>query len=396
MEVPEYNFFDVVVSTRKELKDFVDALPNPGIYTKERPLVVGMKPGNYGRLWFGGGYNQAAEESISHKLGGDLHIHLQSTGTERPEIDGVIMGDWINPVKYLGFTSVRINNHEDRPAPFTQLVHSKESSGYLILDDVILAGDGTNNYGGEGLKWGIKPSSLEGLVVRNVWNLDGPEEHTAYIYGCRGPLQITDVHMTENIGNRTFSQLRWPYAITTQSGDVLYSCITLKGQGQDYAHANGGSTLTFWGAPQSIQKMQDIRVTDSRYGCLRVVGDPEAPVDKLLEGKYHHKHFILEDCLFENKRGDRDAVGFSCAAKIEFRGANFIEGDLQFGSKWASTATPSYHPVREFILNGTLDVTGHVYEWDADKNVLIDHGVGKDTAWFREFFNTYNEKHKND
>ena len=273
LEVPEYNFFDVVVSTRKELKQFVDALPNPGIYTKERPLVVGMKPGNYGRLWFGGGYNQAAEESISHKLGGDLHIHLQSTGTERPEIDGVIMGDWINPVKYLGFTSVRINNHEDRPAPFTQLVHSKESSGYLILDDVILAGDGTNNYGGEGLKWGIKPSSLEGLVVRNVWNLDGPEEHTAYIYGCRGPLQITDVHMTENIGNRTFSQLRWPYAITTQLGDVLYSRITLKGQGQDYAHANGGSTLTFWGAPQSIQKIQDIRVTDSRYGCLRVVGD---------------------------------------------------------------------------------------------------------------------------
>lgn len=407
VEVPTFDYISVACKDSAEVKKAIEE-HEPSMYSADRPFVIGLHHNVYDLFWVGGGYNSKSQESLNHKSGLPLNIHFKAmTGEAAPQITGMIIGDKYNKVNYIGVTRCIIANKYGHRSPLHMICTDLDSTNHMVLDDVIFAGNGTGNFGGNGLKWGFhRTSRVKNFIARNVRCMDSPEEHTMYLYPG-GHQQISDIYALTATGNRTWVQHRWPGKKGNPVGDALWTRIRIENHGQDWGDLyNGGSALTLWGNPAGIQHVKDVQINDSKYGAFKVTGDPECNIDALYLDKYHNKHVIVEDCVFDNQTsdegeedGDRAACGFSMAHTIEFRGKTVINGDLSIGSKWGSSYVPGYSPVKQFILaeGATVEVNGGVYIWDEKLEQTITVAKGKVTPQIMAaFFKGYNEAHAND
>ena len=177
---------------------------------------------------------------------------------------------------------------------------------------------------------------------RHRWRGDTPDspggdfrEHSAYLKASRGETWILENDLRG--GNRTGFQIRPEVGETDRPiGPVIIAYNHAHGYGWNNGSTpetyDGGSALSVWTNPESATFIFRNEITDAKYGCLMVGGQPPGRNWLNANGFPMSTVFVAEN-VFTNPRGDRGAVSLTSIEDLHLYG-NEISGRLTLNSEW--------------------------------------------------------------
>jgi len=160
-------------------------------------------------------------------------------------------------------------------------------------------------------------------------------EHSGYLKSSRGQTWILENDLRG--GNRTGFQIRPEVDHNERPvGPVVIAYNRADGYGWNNGRTpetfDGGSALTVWTNPEGPTFIFRNEVTDAKYGCLMVGGQPEG-LNWFNENGFPIRDVYVADNHFENRNGDRGAVSLTAIEDLHLY-ANDIDGKLTLNSQW--------------------------------------------------------------
>jgi len=326
---------------------------------QELPITFGVY-GNAKEAIICGIYNPNGDQSVTQEDGAGGYADIEFVGLDQK--CEVILGwsrEW-GFAKYIGAYNIGLRGDSD-----SFIIRANQGVGKLIIDGCWWL-ESRSHTGMQMHTSGMHIDKWETLVWRrHKWRGQEPgspginlQEHSAYLKSSRGVTWILENDLRG--GNRTGFQIRPDLGNDVPIGDVVIAFNVADGYGfnfgTDPSTAAGGGCITVWSNPNARTFIYGNRITNARYGCLVVSGQP--PEKNHLNGNgFPIQNVYIADNVFENRQGNRSPFSVT-SVEHAYIWENLIQGPAQgdaiFDSPWAhSVGAP---------VNGAVTIYGNWYQ----------------------------------
>lgn len=331
----------------------------------ETPVTIGVWDKSAGKVHVGGQYNPNNDFSLSIQENGKwISASLEIVGLDDScEVELGWSNSW-GHADYIGVFNVGIRGPND-----SFIIRANDGIGLLVVDgcwwlpNMKAPGIPSNHASGmhidnwDTLIW--RNHKFRGVLPTDPGTLF--QEHSGYLKSCVGdPDNDGGTWIVGNNlkgGNRTGFQIR-PDALGSARprGPIVIANNYADGYGFTHGNtpstAGGGGCLTAWVGPESPVYIFGNTITDARYSCLALSGQPTGKNWANATGHPIESAYIYGN-TFDNARADRKTVGVSGVGSVHWwsnQMAGGPYGELAFDSAWNMQVNG--------ILNGSVAIYG--------------------------------------